>query len=63
MEYSGHKSYMSFSLYLHKTDLGEKRARLTLENIDGMLTDAESAESIQNDSNATASPAKVLRMK
>lgn len=26
MEYSGHKSYQSFSVYLHKTDMGEKRA-------------------------------------
>jgi integrase len=28
MEYSGHKSYRSFSVYLHKTDLGEERACL-----------------------------------
>jgi integrase len=63
MEYSGHKSYESFSLYLHKTDLGEKRARLILGNVDGLLTDRESEENVQNDSNETASPAKALRMK
>ncbi len=38
MEYSGHKSYQSFSVYLHKTDLGEKRACLILESVDGFLT-------------------------
>src|SRR6185295_9594137 len=38
MEYSGHKSYQSFSVYLHKTDLGEKRACLILEGVDHLLT-------------------------
>jgi len=38
MEYSGHKSYQSFSVYLHKTDMGERRACLTLEIVDRFLT-------------------------
>jgi integrase len=38
MEYSGHKSYQSFSVYLHKTDMGEKRACLIVETIDHFLT-------------------------
>jgi len=41
MEYSGHKSYQSFSVYLHKTDLGQKRACLILEGVDGILTGIE----------------------
>lgn len=38
MEYSGHKSYQSFSVYLHKTDMGERRACLILEGVDHSLT-------------------------
>jgi integrase len=38
MQLSGHKSYQSFSVYLHKTDLGEKRACLILEKVDHFLT-------------------------
>jgi len=38
MEYSGHKSFQSFSVYLHKTDLGEKRACLILESVGRLLT-------------------------
>lgn len=38
MEYSGHKSFQSFSVYLHKTDMGEKRACLILEGVDHLLT-------------------------
>lgn len=38
MQLSGHKSYQSFSVYLHKTDLGEKRACLILEAVDRFLT-------------------------
>lgn len=46
MEYSGHKSYQSFSVYLHKTDLGEKRACLILEGVDGILTGSETNEAL-----------------
>jgi integrase len=38
MEYSGHKSFQSFSVYLHKTDMGEKRACLIVETVDHFLT-------------------------
>ena len=38
MEYSGHKSYQSFSVYLHKTEIGEKRACLIVESVDHFLT-------------------------
>jgi integrase len=61
MEYSGHKSYQSFSVYLHKTDLGEKRACLILESIDGFLTGCELNQNGQNDQNATAQPVNPLQ--
>jgi integrase len=38
MEYSGHKSFQSFSVYLHKTEMGEKRACLIVETVDHFLT-------------------------
>ena len=38
MKYSGHKSYPSFSVYLRKTELGEKRACLIVETVDHFLT-------------------------
>ena len=37
MEYSGHKSFQSFSVYLHKTDLARSRACLILESVDHLI--------------------------
>jgi integrase len=52
MEYSGHKSYQSFSVYLHKTDMGEKRACLTLEAVDHLLTTSGALKTNGTDENA-----------
>ena len=38
MELSGHKSYQSFSVYIHATPAGLEAARAVLEGVDGMLT-------------------------
>jgi len=53
MEYSGHKSYQSFSVYLHKTDLGEKRACLILEGVDGILTGLGPDGTLESDETET----------
>jgi hypothetical protein len=53
MEYSGHKSYQSFSVYLHKTDMGERRACLTLEAVDGLLTTSGELKTNRTDENAS----------
>ena len=34
MEASGHQSYQSFSIYLHKTEINEKQACSILERVD-----------------------------
>lgn len=47
MQLSGHKSYQSFSVYLHKTDLGEKRACLILEKVDHFLTTLGTDEALK----------------
>ena len=47
MQLSGHKSYQSFSVYLHKTDLGEKRACLILEKVDPLLTTLGTDEALK----------------
>ena len=57
MEYSGHKSFQSFSVYLHKTDLGEKRACLILESVDHLLTTSGPLKTNRTDE--TTSAAKV----
>ncbi len=54
MEYSGHKSYQSFSVYLHKTDLGEKRACLILESVDHLLTTSGALKTNRTVENASA---------
>jgi hypothetical protein len=38
MEYSRRKGYPSFSVYLHKTEWGEKRACLIVETVDHFLS-------------------------
>ena len=61
MEYSGHKSFQSFSVYLHKTDLGEKRACLTLETVDRFLTTSGALKTNRTNENATAASAHPLQ--
>lgn len=41
MELSGHKSYQSFSVYLHATPRGLLAARRVLDSVDGLLTGDE----------------------
>lgn len=60
MEYSGHKSYQSFSIYLHKTDLGEKRACLILESVDGFLTALEPDGTLKTNEGQGAATAQTL---
>lgn len=61
MEYSGHKSFQSFSVYLHKTDMGEKRACLILEGVDHLLTTSGALKTNRTDGNASAAPAQLLQ--
>lgn len=61
MEYSGHKSYQSFSVYLHKTDLGEKRACLILESVDHLLTTSGALKTNRTVENASAASAHPLQ--
>jgi hypothetical protein len=56
----GHKSYQSFSIYLHKTDVGAKRACLILEGVDGFLTALGTDGTLRNDQNANAATAYPL---
>jgi integrase len=60
MEYSGHKSYQSFSVYLHKTDMGEKRACLILESVDHLLTTSGALKTNRTDESANAASAHPL---
>jgi integrase len=61
MEYSGHKSYQSFSVYLHKTDLGEKRACIILEGVDHLLTTSGALKTNRTVENASAASAHPLQ--
>lgn len=47
MQYSGHKSFQSFSVYLHKTEMGDKRACLILEEVDHFLTTSGALKTLQ----------------
>jgi hypothetical protein len=65
MEYSGHKSFQSFSVYLHKTDMGEKRACLILESVDHLLTTSGTLKANRTNENAnaaTAQPLQIIKM-
>jgi integrase len=61
MEYSGHKSYQSFSVYLHKTEMGEKRACLILESVDHLLTTSGALKTNRTDGTTTAAPVHPLQ--
>lgn len=63
MNLSGHKSYKAFSVYLHATDLGRKRARLNLESVDGFLTGLESEANSQNNEHTDQPTANILPLK
>lgn len=57
MRYSGHASLESFAKYLHPTEFGEKKARQTVEGIDGKLTGCEVVRNIGNGENKAAEAA------
>lgn len=61
MEYSGHKSYQSFSVYLHKTDMGEKRACLILEAVDHLLTTSRTDGTLKTHQHASAATVQPLQ--
>jgi hypothetical protein len=48
------KSYQSFSVSLHKTDIGEKRAYLIVESVDHFLTTSWALKTYGTDENANA---------
>jgi hypothetical protein len=61
MEYSGHKSFQRLSVYLHKTDMGEKRACLILESVDHLLTTSGALKPNRTDESAKAASAHPLQ--
>ena len=60
MQLSGHKSYQSFSVYLHRTDLGEKRDCLILEIVDQLLTTSGTLGTDENAEAQSAANAQTL---
>lgn len=49
-----------FSVYLHETDLGRKRARLMLERVDGFLTGLGNWEHVGNGQNTEQRSSYIL---